>query len=136
MSYIPPRPENVVDSAFVDTVEVFEGAEIIDALCPVSKFTGHRTDPQACLSMALDPHKALLVQQLMPQLPNDGSPSDFGDFETIADRLDVGTPAEREQFVRRLERVCDSYDYLRGVREVKDKDSISFKDDKEIVDNA
>lgn len=91
-----------------DYPSVIEGVEVIDALMPVSKLTGHRTSPQALVGLLFDPQKARFVQSLLQELPYSGQPDDDGTFAELASRLDLGTPAERELFIKHLDCLADS----------------------------
>lgn len=117
-------------SRYSDIPGVLEGQLEYDTLCPVSKFTGHHTNPLDVLGMQLGSDKARLVQSILQELPVSNEPSSDGNFEYLVSRLDSGnTPAEREQLVRDLYAVADSLEALQpALKQQIDsaKDNISF----------
>lgn len=123
-----PSPERY--KMYGESPTLIEGQLEYDTLCPVSKVTGHRTNPLDVLGMQLGPDKARLVNSILQELPYSNEPSSDGNFEMLVSRLDTGnTPAEREQLARDLYRVADSLEALQpALKQSIDnaKDNISF----------
>lgn len=108
------------DPIIIDSVEDFT------TLCPVSKVTGHRMNPLDALNLVLSPDKARLVQSVLQEIPSSGIPSDTGTFEFIADRLSLGTAAEREIYVNKLSRVADTLYQIRP--DINPENKIKFEE--------
>lgn len=109
---------------------VIEGADIIEALCPVSEFTGKRTSIIDVLSMsALDPAKQALLGQVLQELPVDASSRGMSDedlLNMVVPRLASGTPSEDDAIRASLSRVVS--DLRSQIPSVDDKKTISFAD--------
>lgn len=107
---------------------VIDSTQEFETLCPINKATGHRQNPLDALQLVLSPDKARLVQHVLAEIPSSGVPSDVGTFEFIADRLSLGTDAERALYLKRLE---SNADLLYNIRPDinKDKNIIMFDSD-------
>lgn len=113
---------------------VIDGADIIEALCPVSEFTGKRTSIIDVLSMSgLDPAKQALLGQVLQELPVDGSSRGMSDedlLNMVVPRLASGTPSEDDAIRLSLSRVVsDLRTQIPSVASADDKKTISFADD-------
>lgn len=113
---------------------VIEGADIIEALCPVSEFTGKRTSIIDVLSMSgLDPAKQALLGRVLQELPVDASSRGMSDedlLNMVVPRLASGTPSEDDAIRLSLSRVVsDLRTQIPSVASADDKKTISFADD-------
>ena len=94
--------------------KLIDGAEIINALCPVSKKTGLRENPLTLIRKLInDPAKQALLQQCLVEMPVDNSQTQLTDeqrFEFCRQRLDLGTPAEEDLYRGFLESIFDNVD--------------------------
>lgn len=116
---------------------ILEGGSDLDTLCPVSKYTGHRTNPLDCLGMVLDPAKERLLGKVLKELSPVMQPNCEGNFDLVVERLNTGgTLAEREILANQL---GDVYDSLRQVLPVEEKqpEIIPFeRSDEDVIDNV
>lgn len=96
---------------------IIEGADIYDALCPVSSVTGLRENPLALLqTLVNDPQKSRLVQQLIAELPVVQSTKGVSYDDMIASLQSIfedGTYYETDKFAERLMSISE--DLLRSV---------------------
>lgn len=106
---------------------VIEGADLLDTLCPVSKFTGARESPFSLLGKITNANSDLLnaVLQELPVIASNPSLSDADRVEFLVSRLGSGTPAEDALLSSRLMSDIDAL----GLRNIKD-DSVSDLDTK------
>lgn len=83
---------------------VIEGADIIETLCPVSKYTGTRENPLSLLAKITSADSALLnsVLQELPVIASDSNLSDDDRVNFLVSRLGSGTPAEDALLSSRL----------------------------------
>lgn len=92
---------------------IIEGAEVYDALCPVSSLTHRRANPLCLLEkLANDPVKSRLlntVLQVLPTVASDDSLSPDDKLNMLKMRLHSGTPAEDAVYVRQMETVLEDY---------------------------
>lgn len=110
---------------------VIEGADLIEALCPVSEFTGKRTSIIDVLSMSgLDTAKQALLGQVLQELPVDASSRGMSDedlLNMVVPRLASGTPSEDDAIRSSLSRVvADLRSQIPSVASPDDKNTISF----------
>lgn len=114
-----------------DMPKVIEGAELIDAVCPVSKFTGKRCNPLSLLGM-LTGAKAEVLNSILQELPvvrSDSRLTDEDRINFIVERCSTGTPAEDALMAERLMKDIDALG-LRGSAvedSIKGNDTISFE---------
>lgn len=110
------------------TVEVIEGKELYETVCPVSKFTGHRESPFKLLGKLTGAKADLLnaVLQEIPSLASDPRLSDEDRVNTVVGRLSTGTPAEDSLMAERLMNDIDALG-LRGNSVEQAKETIDFK---------
>lgn len=112
------------------TVEVIEGADILDVVCPVSKFTGHRESPFKLLGKLTGAKSDLLnsVLQEIPSLASDSRLSDADRVVMVVQRLSTGTPAED---ALTAERIMNDIDALglsnKSVQIPSDSSKIAFE---------
>lgn len=134
--------ELISDCVVASTVEVIEGADILDVVCPVSKFTGHRESAFKLLGKLTGAKADLLnaVLQEIPSLASDSRLSDEDRVAAIVDRLSTGTPAEDSLMAERLMADIDALGLSSRSAENmrRSADTISFEGNKEseIVDNV
>lgn len=110
------------------TVEVIEGKELYETVCPVSKFTGHRESPFKLLGKLTGAKADLLnaVLQEIPSLASDPRLSDEDRVNAVVDRLSTGTPAEDSLMAERIMNDIDALG-LRGNSVEQAKPTIDFK---------
>ena len=78
---------------------VFEGAEVLDALCPVSSLTGNRMSVYEAVQMVGNEKFSRAVDALLPEIPaiaNDSRLSDDDKVSMLMSRLDTGLPSEND----------------------------------------
>lgn len=101
-----PIPERDLISDCVVSVDVpvIEGNEILDVVCPVSKFTGHRESAFKLLGKLTGAKADVLNAVLMeiPVLVSDSRLTDEDRVQTVVSRLSSGTPAEDALMAERL----------------------------------
>lgn len=104
---------------------VIEGVELLNTLCPVSKFTGCRENPLSLLGKITGADSNLLnsVLQELPVIASDSRLSDSDRVDFLVSRLGSGTPAEDAILSSRLMNDLDAL----GLRSssVKSSDSNS-----------
>lgn len=92
---------------------IIEGAEVYDALCPVSSLTHRRANPLCLLEkLANDPVKSRLlntVLQVLPTVASDDSLSPDDKLAMLKLRLHTGTPSEDAVYIRQMETVLEDY---------------------------
>lgn len=96
------EPEKVVECAPMNSV--IEGVEILDVVCPVSKFTGHRESPFKLLGK-LTGAKADVLNSVLTELPavfSDSRLTDQDRADFMVSRLSIGTPAEDALIAERI----------------------------------
>lgn len=136
------KRELISDCVVAPTVEVIEGAEVFDVVCPVSKFTGHRESAFKLLGKLTGAKADLLnvALQEIPSLASDSRLTDEDRVAAIVDRLSTGTPAEDSLMAERLMADIDALGLSsRSAENVqRSADTISFEGNKEseIVDNV
>lgn len=91
---------------------LIEGVQEINALCPVNKLTGKRSNVLSMLNMVtegkLNERALKLVLQDLPSQPQDSAMSDAQRFEFVQTRLSTGSPAEDAVVSERLFAVADA----------------------------
>ena len=129
---------SVDDSAPV----VFEGAEVIDALCPVSSLTGNRMSIYEAVQMIGNEKFTRAIDALLPEIPsiaNDSRLSDDDRVSMLMSRLDTGLPSENEAYRGYLSKIIDDFRSDVEKSSVKTDDNIeksSVKTDDNIKINA
>lgn len=127
---------NVQDRVFVSecnvapAVEVIEGAEILDVVCPVSKFTGHRESPFKLLGKLTGAKSDLLntVLQEIPAIASDSRLSDSDRVDMVVQRLSSGTPAEDALLAERIMNDIDALGLSnKSVQVPSDSSKIAFE---------
>lgn len=96
------EPEKVCECAPMNSV--IEGVEILDVVCPVSKYTGHRESPFKLLGK-LTGAKADVLNAVLTELPTVFSDSRLTDQDRVdfmVSRLSTGTPAEDSMMAERI----------------------------------
>lgn len=126
------KPLNVVDSDSVP--RLIDGVDILDTICPISKLTGHRTNPLTLLGAVSDGNARLLQAVLteLPSVQSDPRVSDEDRLDTLVSRLDTGTFADMDLVREALASISDSLFVKPEVKENVEKQVISFKEDKQI----
>lgn len=97
------EPKRVEEKAPV----MIDGVEAINTLCPVSKLTGHRTNPLTLLGMVSDGNARLLdnILQVLPEVKQMDAPDDVKIDMLVPS--DLGSFAERDAMISRLADVAD-----------------------------
>lgn len=105
-----PREKKLGYVPVASTDPILEGSADIDTLCPVSKLTGHRTNPLTLLGMALGDKQSRLLDKLLQELPTVQSMdvSDADKIDMLASRLASGSLAEHDALVDSLSSVADT----------------------------
>lgn len=90
--------------------QVIEGAEILDTLCPVNKFNGHRENPLSLLGKITGADSQLLnsVLQELPVITSDSNMTDEDRVNYLVPRLCSGTPAEQAVIAEHMMRNIDA----------------------------
>lgn len=90
--------------------QVIEGAEILDTLCPVNKFNGHRENPLSLLGKITGADSRLLnsILQELPTITSDPSMTDEDRVNYLVPRLSSGTPAEQAIIAEHMLRNLDA----------------------------
>lgn len=100
-----------VERDFSDQPLIIEGADLYDAIAPVSSLTGRRENVVSLLSrLQSDPEMSRVMNVLLQELPSiqsDPRLTDEDRINLLTERLSVGTPAEDDAVRRRLESVAD-----------------------------
>ena len=107
---------------------LIDGVEIIDTICPISKLTGHRTNPLTLLGAVTDGN-ARLLQAVLTELPavqSDPRVSDDDKLDFLVSRLDTGTFADMDAVRDALASISDSLFVKSEVKENAEKQVISF----------
>ena len=109
-------------------IQVLEGKELYETVCPVSKFSGHRESPFKLLGKLTGAKADLLnaVLQEIPSLASDPRLSDEDRVNAVVDRLSTGTPAEDALMAERIMNDIDALG-LRGRSVEQSKETIDFK---------
>lgn len=105
-----PRKKEIGFAVVAPDTPIIEGAVDIDTLCPVSKLTGHRTNPLTLLGIALGDKQSRLLDKLLQELPTVQSMdvSDEDKISLLASRLSTGSLAEHDALVDSLASVADT----------------------------
>lgn len=117
-----------------DVPSLIDGVEIFDTICPVSKLTGHRTNPLTLLGAVTDGN-ARLLQAVLAELPavqSDPRVSDEDKLDMLVSRLDTVTFADMDAVRDALASISDSLFVKSEVKETAEKQVISFEENKEI----
>lgn len=93
-----------------DSPRVIQGADVYNALCPVSSLTGKRENALSVLKKVFsDPQKSRYINAILQELPSvrcmQGTDADR--IAVLASRLDVGLPAENDMLTKALESMTD-----------------------------
>lgn len=99
-----PDRDLISDCVVSLDVPVIEGDEILDVVCPVSKFTGHRESAFKLLGK-LTGAKADVLNSVLKEFPviaSDPRLTDEDRVQTVVSRLSSGTPAEDALMAERL----------------------------------
>lgn len=100
-----------VERDFSNQPQIIEGADLYDAVAPVSSLTGRRENVVSLLSrLQSDPEMSRVMNALLQELPSvksDPRLTDEDRINLLSERLSVGTPAEDDAVRRRLESVAD-----------------------------
>lgn len=110
-------------------VEVIEGADILDVVCPVSKFTGHRESPLKLLGKLSGAKSDLLnsVLQELPVIASDSRLTDADRVDMVVQRLSTGTPAEDSLMAERIMNDIDALGLSSKSAQISsDPDKIAF----------
>lgn len=112
------------------TVEVIEGADILDVVCPVSKFSGHRESPFKLLGKLTGAKSDLLnsVLQEIPSIASDSRLTDADRVDMVVQRLSSGTPAEDALLAERIMNDIDALGLsAKSVQSSVDSSKIAFE---------
>jgi hypothetical protein len=114
---------------------LIDGVEILDTICPVSKLTGHRTNPLTLLGAVTDGNSRLLQAVLaeLPAVQTDPSVTDEDKLDLLVSRLDTGTFADMDAVRDALASISDSLFVKPEVQEQAEKQVISFEENKPSV---
>lgn len=129
------KPLNVVNDD--SEPRLIDGVEILDTICPVSRLTGHRTNPLTLLGAVTDGN-ARLLQSVLAELPavkSDPRVSDDDKLDLLVSRLDTGTFADMDAVRDALASISDSLFVNSEVKENADKQVISF-DNTDVNNNS
>lgn len=111
--------------------KVVEGAELLDAVCPVSKFTGKRCNPLSLLGMLTGAKVDVLnsILQELPVVTSDSRLTDEDRINFIVERCSTGTPAEDALMAERLMADIDALGLRHSSVEdsIKDPGTINFE---------
>ena len=122
------KPINV-DPIDKDVPSLIDGVEILDTICPVSKLTGHRTNPLTLLGAVTDGN-ARLLQAVLAELPavqSDPRVSDDDKLDMLVSRLDTGTFADMDAVRDALASISDSLFVKPAVKNTVESKVISFE---------
>lgn len=122
-----------VDPIVKEVPSLIDGVEILDTICPVSKLTGHRTNPLTLLGAVTDGN-ARLLQAVLAELPavqSDPRVSDEDKLDLLVSRLDTGTFADMDVVRDALASISDSLFVKSEVKETAEKQIISFEENKQ-----
>lgn len=120
----------ISESCVAPTVEVIEGAEVLDVVCPVSKFSGHRESPFKLLGKLTGAKSDLLnsVLQEMPTIASDSRLTDADRVDMVVQRLSTGTPAEDSLMAERIMNDIDALGLSnKSVQVSSDSSKIAFE---------
>ena len=111
---------------------VFEGAEVLDSLCPVSSLTGNRMSIYEAVQMVGNEKFSRAIDALLPEIPaiaNDSRLSDDDRVSMLMSRLDTGLSSENEEFRDYLAKIVDDFkvDVEKSLK--KSDDTIKFNAD-------
>ena len=111
---------------------VFEGAEVLDAVCPVSSLTGNRMSIYEAVQMVGNEKFSRAIDALLPEIPsiaNDSRLSDDDRVSMLMSRLDTGLSSENEEFRDYLAKIVDDFkvDVEKSLK--KPDDTIKFNAD-------
>lgn len=115
-----------------DAPIVFEGAEVLDALCPVSSLTGNRMSIYEAVQMVGNEKFSRAIDALLPEIPalaNDSRLSDDDRVSMLMSRLDTGLPSENDEYRGYLAKIIDDFKFDVEKASVKSDDSIKFNAD-------
>ena len=82
-----------------DSPIVFEGAEVLDALCPVSSLTGNRMSIYEAVQLVGNEKFSRAIDALLPEIPSIANDSRFSDDDRVSmlmSRLDTGLPFQHQ----------------------------------------
>lgn len=97
------EPKSMESPVLIDGVTEFE------TLCPVSKLTGHRSNPLTLLRMALSDKNSRLLDSILQELPSvqEVNACDEDKLSLLVSRLDTGSFAENDVLTHELSKVVD-----------------------------
>lgn len=111
---------------------VFEGAEVLDSLCPVSSLTGNRMSIYEAVQMVGNEKFSRAIDALLPEIPaiaNDFRLSDDDRVSMLMSRLDTGLPSENEAYRGYLSKIIDDFKVDVENASKKSDDTIKFNAD-------
>lgn len=108
---------------------VFDGAEVLDALCPVSSLTGNRMSIYEAVQMVGNEKFSRAIDALLPEIPSiaiDSRLSDDDRVSMLMSRLDTGLPSENEAYRGYLTKIIDDFKVDVENASKKSDDTIKF----------
>ena len=115
-------------NAVTDDPPILEGADLIDAIMPVSKLTGNRMSIYEAAQMLGNEKFSRQLDAFLTEfksLPSDSKMSDMDRIQLLKPRWETGCPAEDERFASRLASFVD--DFKESLKPSgQDSDTIKF----------
>lgn len=106
----PVTDHPLVNTVVAPVVSVMEGKELIETVCPVNKFNGHRESAFKLLGKLTGAKADVLnaVLQELPVVASDSRLTDEDRAQFVVERCSTGTPAEDALMAERIMQNLDA----------------------------